>query len=869
MKRRIMAILLALMLMCGALDGIAALAEDGATGELPAAVEAEPAPEAEYEVPAVEAVPAVEEAPELPAEEVSGAVLEPEETGDAEPETETTPEPDPTQTPEPETAQVLTPEATETPALTPENAEAVDPRDCQHPVTVAVLDRDAAGVHYEDLHDGSHRVVGKGVLAMVCADCGMVVSRRDEYVEKCAYAESDESGAACRYCGHVRGDDGRHIHEFTGAYHTFTGGLLQATPAQDQPELYHICKYQKTQARKCARCDAYETPQDVTGETVDAQEYHSWNAEGRCRVCGYVRSCAHDGAVFENTWTEDERCTFVNASVHAYSAVRYAQRCCALCGEPLDNASVTRVTEDQPHRFVDGTCADCGYVNVCDHPDLIYTYSYDPDATVYAAVDALYHRAYGDGVRVTGERCPDCGFVRNGLRQHAPGDGTVVLPHRFDRDGVCADCGYKAQADPDTCAHPQEYRIGLDASDIDALKRSCRYAVDAGQSDEHGHVLRVEYDASWVCALCGHREDLSGEARTIVVSEPHHFRKGYCVTAGCGYRCPHSQVDGNRLEGSAFYEYDGAEGHYLALPTVATGTCALCGEYVKNHTVSKERGPLQPHSLRDGVCRICGYACDHPTDQIVKLLPVEQEVCEPCSAAEHTVRLERVTETICMACGYTLFEEVEVLGETLRPHRFEGGVCAECGCAEDGSAAISPDAYAALPAETVLNGVAAADGLDIVDACARVGDALQPGVDAGSVRVEIEHLDRLLDDDELARLARLPLREQLLVAQCFLGFRDAVAEATSGDARLLGNAARTLIDSVQGRLDCMDADDRSALEETLRRDFPMTALEVGPGVTAEVFNIDLRIQANGTAVHDRYSFRDTGSAWTLTAISTR
>ncbi|MBR1561059.1 MAG: hypothetical protein IJ646_12530, partial [Clostridia bacterium] len=776
-------------------------------------------------------------------------------------------EADPTDAPELLPIPEASPEAVE-PAEPREASEGVDPKDCQHPVTVAVVDRGAKGIRYEDLHNGTHRIAGTGVLVSICADCGMAVGRKDEYVEKCAYA-ADGSGMKCRWCGHVQGDDGRHIHEFTGAYREFTGDLLETFPASDAPELYHVCRFQKTRARKCAKCDTYEDAQDVPGEYIEQREYHVWNAVGQCAVCGYERTCRHDGEFFENTWTEDERFTFVNASVHEYAAVRYAQRCCARCGEPIDNVEVKRVSEQQPHRYVDGVCADCGYVNVCDHADMSYTYGYDAGSVTFACVNALTHEVT-EGVYITEERCPDCGFALTGVKLALGAGQRALLPHRFDGDGVCMDCGYTAPAAEVSCDHPEAYRVALDRDDVDALKRACRYAVDEAMSTETRHVLRVEYDPSWVCGLCGHREDLSGQAEVITVSEPHRFHKGYCVTGNCGYRCAHGQVDGQYAIGAPFYEYDDETGHYETTPTVSTGTCALCGEYVKNHVVDKVRGRKEAHVMQDGVCKKCGYACPHPAGDIVQLLPAERTVYAGYDAQTHTVREERVTETICVACGYTLFEEVEVLGEYAMPHRFVDGVCELCGAGTDsGASAEAGEVYTDLPAGASLNGVAVEDGLDIVTACVRVGESLQADIDRGGVKVEIEGLSKLFTDEELARLDKLTLKERLLTAQCFLGFRNAVAAKVAGDSSLLGNQARALIGSIQNRMALMDDEEREALESALRTAFPMTTFEVVPGATTEVFNIDLAVDDGDSVAHDRYSFHDTGTTWMLINIATR
>lgn len=892
MRKRLLAALLAALLMIAATSGLAedepeAPAIEREVQEVPSFEVADDPPAAELyesdgeepETPSepeeeVPEEPSYEEEPdELPeAEELPGDEVPEDEPGaeDALPE-EIEPSPE-----EPEASPMESDveEADPLPAVEPErveNIDGVDPRDCQHPVTVAVVNRDARDIDYTDLHNGSHRITGSGVLVVLCADCGMAVDRKNEYVEKCSYDASDESGAICQYCDHVKGDDGRHIHEFTGEYHDFCGALLGASPDPDAPELYHICRFQKLQARKCAQCDTYEDTVAVPGEVIESRENHVWQADGRCALCGCARTCRHEGETLENAWDEDVTYTFVNAAAHEYSAVRYVQRCCAQCGEPLGNVEVSRVNLRQNHRFEDGVCADCGYVNVCSHPNMVYTYAVEPGGAAFAPVDGLNHKVGNlGGVYITEARCPDCGFTLSGLKQAVSDGQSVTLPHRFDRNGVCMDCGYIPQVSQAECSHPEEYRVALDPSDVTALKQSCRYAVDPGASNDASHVLRVEYDPSWTCALCGYHEDLRSQSRFIVVSEPHNFNKGYCVTANCGHRCPHTQVNGQETAGQPFYDYDGAEGHYETVPTIVTGTCVLCGEYVKNHVVETTRGRMEFHTMENGVCTKCGYACPHPDADIVRLLPAEHTAYAVYDDAEHSVSEERVTETICQACGHTLFEEVETLGEYRMPHSFVHGVCALCGYDPlNDTARMDEDDFDDLPADQRLYGVCADDAADIVKASVRVGDSLQPEIDAGTAEAEIENIDRLFKSRELSRLYALPLRDRLLTAQYFLGFVDDVTRAAAIDDTLLSGDAVKLIRDIQARINSMTPDEREAFDQARRAAFPMTPFEVVPGVTTEVFNIDLAVQSEGITTVARYSFQNTGSSWNLINIAVR
>ena len=148
-------------------------------------------------------------------------------------------------------------------------------------------------------------------------------------------------------------------------------------------------------------------------------------------------------------------------------------------------------------------------------------------------------------------------------------------------------------------------------------------------------------------------------------------------------------------------------------------------------------------------------------------------------------------------------------------------------------------------------------------------DTLQAYLDRGSVGAEIENIDRLFKSRELNRLYSLPLKDQLLTVQCFLGFGDDVNRAAATDDGLLSSAAVKLIRDIQARVNSMSPEERAAFDQTRRVAFPMTEFEVMPGVTTEVFNIDLAIQTGGITTVNRYSFQNTGSSWKLVNIAVR
>ena len=66
------------------------------------------------------------------------------------------------------------------------------------------------------------------------------------------------------------------------------------------------------------------------------------------------------------------------------------------------------------------------------------------------------------------------------------------------------------------------------------------------------------------------------------------------------------------------------------------------------------------------------------------------------------------------------------------------------------------------------------------------------------------------------------------------------------------------------QMGCVSSDDAIRDATFARADF-----QIRPGVTTEVFNLDLRVVENGAVTYERYGFHQTGSDWSLINIATK
>ena len=565
--------------------------------------------------------------------------------------------------------------------------------------------------------------------------------------------------------------------------------------------------------------------------------------------------------------------------INGKSIVKYV---CAKCGATVRTAD----TFVEEHTYGDDPAAGCIYCTpapaeaapltepAADH---VHSYTDGPymvrgelvSAAPSADAPAETHLAkYQERVAY---KCATCGEYGPSV----PEEGKtidVVEPHAMSGE-ACVICGYTPG-----CDHPEASRAYSVAPTDAATARAYGSDLTVEPGDADAHILRYTYRPYWQCQVCGYREYLSDTGEAGQFSEAHVYVDGVCAL--CGYECPHDAIEGKEHKGAAYYDYDDEEGHYLVTPILVDGVCGRCGMTLKNYETGVEFGETEPHKYRKGVCNTCGYECDHPEDMQV------EETSKPYynyyeeDRHDHLVVRAQRYRVLCQQCGHVLYQKEEHLGSFLEAHDMEDGECLLCGYErkvkekdDDDDDEEEPedegDGFVDLLSDERLNGVAVTDGLTLIEAAKRVGDAMQHDADAGYLRVSVVNIEKVLSTDELARLERLPVRDKLIVVLNYVGFRDSVTRAMLDDPYLVSGDARALMQSIDARISGLDDSGRRGVNNALRRFFPMSVYQIRPGVTTEVFDLDLRVTEGATVTTQRYGFHQAGSDWTLIHVATR
>jgi len=239
-------------------------------------------------------------------------------------------------------------------------------------------------------------------------------------------------------------------------------------------------------------------------------------------------------------------------------------------------------------------------------------------------------------------------------------------------------------------------------------------------------------------------------------------------------------------------------------------------------------------------------------------------------------------DVVCNLCGKTVkADQTRRDAQPDEAHVYDAdGVCEKCGARKASSAprpgfVVVPggddddddddDDDTRTPAATrtpsATRAPAAPAERELIETMESLGDDYQAAVNAGRASVAINHIEQVLTPQELDRLSRLPVREQLLVALAAVGF-DSEVLARSG---LLSPDAVALIDEIAARLNAMSDQDRAALEQFIRENFPVKQVALG-GVTYPYFVVELVVTENGVTTTQEYGFRQERGQWLLTRL---
>ena len=280
------------------------------------------------------------------------------------------------------------------------------------------------------------------------------------------------------------------------------------------------------------------------------------------------------------------------------------------------------------HSYQDGTCTLCGYQ--------CRMHEFEQGRCTSCGMDCA-HETYKTGT------CTLCG---------------LSCVHSFE-EGICTTCGV---ADPDSCEHNFVQSRVLQES-------NCLQVGQTLEACAHCQLTRVLTspisDHSYMggtCTVCG------------LVCD-HNYKNGVCTI--CNRPCHHNYDNSICLICGELCTHDFARGVWVTQPTCTEDgrksyTCNDCG-YVKY-----ARFPATGHSIENGVCTVCGEACEHS---------YEDSTCTICGAvcdhsagfdisaiAGHLCGESGSRRHTCKVCDYSYDQSYATL-----THQYEDGICIFCG----------------------------------------------------------------------------------------------------------------------------------------------------------------------------------------------
>ena len=236
------------------------------------------------------------------------------------------------------------------------------------------------------------------------------------------YAPDGEDAYKCSVCGHVCAHEGAAETEAAGE--TLYADLTDGT---------HTLVKTTVVTTDCPHCPLVrEEIKEEKGEP-EAHSYETTEAGSVCKVCGYA--CTHaETEMSEEIALDHYDEARSTDETHVAVGEKTTIETCASCGAVVaENAQP--YSEEMPHTYVDGVCAECGHA--CSHA------GYElPEETF---VPTAYASNGADGHTVTGDvhvivHCDCCGAqLSNTVSEEGV---TRVEAHAFSGNR-CRLCGYE------------------------------------------------------------------------------------------------------------------------------------------------------------------------------------------------------------------------------------------------------------------------------------------------------------------------------------------------------------------------------------------------------------------------------------------
>lgn len=300
--------------------------------------------------------------------------------------------------------------------------------ECAHVRFIYRVEYDCAT--YETYDQEYHLVTGYRCEYRNCEFCGRYFEDAcDTELSSELERHSFEDGE-CYKCGCIN----TCAHEITSIYSTYSE--LEFTPIN---AYNHRARGYLTTGTKCEICGQALTI--ITQDALYHEMEHHCFTNGLCEYCGCVNTCIHANV---DRWVgiHDPIYEEIDARMHLETGHPYEETICCECGESFFSIDMD-VTESRKstHSFMNGVCQDCGYRNLCSHPEVIQS-SFLMDST-YTDLSETQHEATGNRALMK-----YCVVFRETLEETISEQlVTEIEAHFYSGNGSCL-CGRK-----NTCKH--------------------------------------------------------------------------------------------------------------------------------------------------------------------------------------------------------------------------------------------------------------------------------------------------------------------------------------------------------------------------------------------------------------------------------
>ncbi len=426
--------------------------------------------------------------------------------------------------------------------------------------------------------------------------------------------------------------------------------------------------------RTCNDCGALLFAGEVLNSTSTI--VHQVDTSGVCYACGAQIDCPHD--LKRQCYVQyTAEYTDVTPSTHTANFDSYIFEVCLRCSAFWgDYNNTVRVSEVQPHVFVDGVCRDCGYIEVCTHENTQLIWETASTSANNVKVDANTHIA--SYIREQYPRCLDCGKILYDDFTGEYEEFEVTEPHVYINSLQCERCGYVPMDDevwPEyECSHEWEVR--------QRTVESTQYA----SIDERTHRGDVYTVTQTECKSCHEVTNLTEPRLVSSFTEEHVFgapegKNVVCVH--CGYEtCGHTEV---LNESETVYRYAPSyfskAKHTRSEYEIVRRVCADCQEVLSEEEEVLIETIEEDHTFgEDGPCTKCGaQPCKHENKYPVG---TDDEPIYEYESIDAWIHKNTVTSEIgwyCPSCGTYLEPETEVYAYN-ETHNFgDGDICQDCG----------------------------------------------------------------------------------------------------------------------------------------------------------------------------------------------